>query len=112
MTIHETPQSHGCSGVGSSQVRSSCRKGWRKEKAFDICFCPLLEQLLICGGEENTSTKETAKAYSYQSHLTWAGERHIFYLSVDQKMMLNCYPKINATGTLHREKVLSLPNFL
>lgn len=68
--------------------------------------------LLICGGEGNTSMKKAAEVYSYQSHLTWAGERHIFYLSVDQKMMLNCYQKIYASGTLHREKVLSLQNFL
>lgn len=27
-------------------------------------------------------------------------------------MMLNCYPKNYGRGTLHREKVLSLQNFL
>lgn len=67
---------------------------------------------MICGGEGNTSMKKAAKVYSYQSHLIWAAERHIFYLSVDQKMMLNCYPKIYGSGTLHMEKVLSLQNFL
>lgn len=97
--------------LGSSQVMSSCRKGWRKEKAGFWCLVLSFSEakLLICEKQGNMSRKQSQSSQSFglphSPDIRWGEAFYLLHLSTDGKWCLTLTQRFMPPGHSTRTNV-------